>query len=90
MSKNYPTLTEQTMYALIGKTFEHLYEGKVISRGIIVGMVGPNALQLVSTKEGTGEERFFILSATEVGFDEVKETGFVFSFDNPHREELAG
>ena len=46
------TLTEKTALALIGKTFTHFYEGKVIARGILLGMVGPSHIQLAV--EGRG------------------------------------
>jgi len=88
MSSIKTTVTEKTTYALVGKTFEHFHSGEVIASGIILGMCGPTALQLVVQEEG--KEWFEIHAATDLGYDRVSKTGYRFSVDNPYREQLIG
>jgi len=82
------TLTEKTLKALIGKTFSHLYNGEIIARGKIAGMVGPNALLLEVTD---GEREWHeIQASTDIGYDRITNSGYQFSQDNPYREKLEG
>jgi hypothetical protein len=83
---NKTTLTEKTLQALIGKTFTHYCEGEAIAQGMIVGMVGPNALLLELFEEDP--ESYEIQPATDLGYDRIAKTGYKFSKDNPYRAKL--
>jgi hypothetical protein len=81
------TQTEKTAQALIGKTFVHFYQGEEIALGIVIGMVGPNAVQF-ELAEGD-REWHEIQAVTDLGFDRIAKTGYQFSKGNPFREKLA-
>jgi hypothetical protein len=51
-------------------------------------MVGPNAVQLILGEDG--EDWADIHALTDLGYDRIAKTGYRFSGDNPHREELIG
>ena len=84
------TVTEKSAIALVGKTFSHFYQGNAIAEGIVVGMSGPNHIQLALQEGGKEEGWFEIYHLDEVGYDRLSKTGFRFSLDNPHREEFLG
>jgi hypothetical protein len=89
------TQTEITTRQVIGKTFSFYLGGKLLATGEVLSMVSANAISLVyQVEEGVDdlpEKEFYeIRDVTTLGFDWPTKTGFRFSVDNPHREELMG